>query len=106
MNIGRLRYRVHLQYPNKVEDGMGGRKVKGYETAAIVWADIRTPRIREQLAVGTPATELTTEVVIRRGNKEPQRGWRIKEGKHLYEVIDSKPYDLESLCILTKEIES
>lgn len=104
MNPGRMRYRITLERPSDKPDGLGGR-IRTYENMGMVWADIRNPKIREQLAAGTPATELTSEIIVRCGSGI-QRGWRIREQKHVYEVIGIKAYDREVDCVLVKEVES
>ena len=105
MTPGRMRYRIAVRRRIQKPDGMGGFSSK-WEDVGQLWADVRSPRIREQLAAGTPVTELTGEIVTRRGGIEIRRGDQVVEGRHRYEVIDVKPYELETQCALVREVES
>lgn len=85
MKIGRLDRKVTLFKPNAEDDGMGGRGISEWLSAADVWAEFMRPRTAAVGVDGGVASVQVQEIKIRwRSDVAP--GWRLKYGGELWEI--------------------
>lgn len=81
MIIGRMDKRISLQAPAGIKDNQGGSN-HNFIDVLKVWAEFRTPSVKELAATGTIVSDLIQQISIRR-RTDVRRGWRI-----LYETRD------------------
>lgn len=103
MNPGKLNKRVAIYKPSVVADGMGGRKqtmVKDVD----VWAEFKRPRFASTVVEGTPATSITQGVLIRPVSGI-RRGWQVRCGGRIYDIIHVDESVKGEMVLTTQEVE-
>jgi SPP1 family predicted phage head-tail adaptor len=107
MKAGKMRWRITLQKPDREPDGQGGYKKKtgstGFADAATVWAEFRTPNVKEQAATGTIVSDLIRSITIRR-RADIRRGWHVLYDKRTFEVLHVYEYDSFTTALVCKEV--
>ena len=103
MNIGKLDKRITLQNRPKTSDGQGGFKPGGWEDVVSVWAEFRTPNVKELAITGTIASDLIWQIIIRR-RADVCRGWRVTYGTRTFEVQHTFNYDKQTTVLVCREV--
>lgn len=85
MRSGKLNRKIALLKPISEEDGMGGRGILEWRTAAEVWAEFVRPRTSAVGVEGGVASVQSQEVRIR-WRKDVIPGWRLKYVGELREI--------------------
>jgi SPP1 family predicted phage head-tail adaptor len=104
MKIGKMRYRITLQYPMGTVDDWGNA-LDSWQDLATVWADIVPMSGREYLTASQATSETTYKIYIRYiPNINPKM--RIIHNEQVYE-INAVLGDRRSgmLTIMVKEVE-
>ena len=102
MIIGKMNWRITLQRPVKIPDGMGGSK-SDWQDIAVVWAEFRNPNMKELTAMGTVVSDLIRQISIRR-RKDIKRGWRVLNNSRIYEVQHTYDINLETTMLVCQEV--
>lgn len=104
MNIGKMRFRVTIQYKSVVRDSVGGETVT-WTDEATVWASINALRGREYFASQQIQGEATHKIEMwYRKGLTPDK--RLKEGNRIFDikqVIPSGQGNSESLILYCTE---
>ena len=103
MNIGKLDKRITLQQPTKTADGRGGYKPGDWADVASVWAEFRTPNVKELALTGSIVSDLVRQIIIRRRN-DVCRGWRVLYGTRTFEVQHTFDYDKQTTVLVCREV--
>jgi len=102
MIIGRMNWRITLQQPVKLADGMGGSKSE-WRDVAVVWAEFRIPNAKELTAMGTVISDLVRPISIRR-RRDVKRGWRVLNDGRIYDVQHTYDIDFETTILVCREV--
>ena len=102
MIVGRLNKRITLVQSVKIPDGAGGYK-STWVTQATVWAELRKPEVKTEVAGGAIASVLLREVSIRY-RTDVVKGWRVKYGAKTFSVEHTYDYPKESTILVCKEV--
>ena len=65
MQAGKLRHRITLQEPVKVQNPTTGAVINAWRDVATVWAEVSPLSAREFIAAQASQGEITTRIVIR-----------------------------------------
>lgn len=103
MNPGKLNKRVAIYKPSVVADGMGGRKQTMVKDSD-AWAEFKRPRFASAVVEGTPATSITQGVLIRPVSGI-RRGWQVRYGGRIYDIIHVDESVKGEMMLTTQEVE-
>jgi len=103
MNPGKLDKRITLQQREKTDDGQGGRKPGEWVDVVSVWAEFRTPNVKELALTGSIVSDLVRQVIIRR-RPDVCRGWRVLYGTRTFEVQHTFDYDKQTTVLVCREV--
>lgn len=86
--IGDLNRRLVLQAPVETADGAGG-VARAFATVATLWAHVKPPSMRADVAAGSLGAALRYAIVIRARNDITTRH-RFLDGMRVYRVIAAR----------------
>lgn len=107
MNIGKLDHRIELlQYVAGEDHGFGA--TGEWKTVATVWAMVHKPRIAAGVEAGSGSAVILTQGVTIRPRDDIKKGWRVKLGGELYDVlhVDASEKDRYTLTCRAAEVQS
>ena len=100
MNAGKLRHRVKLQRPVKIQSPTTGAVTNSWEHVADIWAEVVASSAREFVAAMSVQSEITTRITIRYRDDVTAKHRVLFRGK-IYNIEGVLPDPVSGLEYLT-----